>query len=630
MTLPEWKDRRVERENTYKVLNNKDGTITLMPVPGEIYEPGTPLNALNLNKINSQLSDNTHKSNINADNINSIQTQVNSIASGSPKGVYPTVSDLRSAFPNGNSNIYVVSEDGNWYYWDNDWTNGGVYQSTAIGNKTVNENNLTFTVDGLNKFNKITSIIGHYVDWVTGELIENSGYIASDFISVGDNQTYFINYKIRSVVFYDENKDFISSLQNIKEYNSFNTPLNSGYMRVTIYVDDNNINDFQIQLNNPSFKKRYENSVIKSSNIEKLSITEENTNFFVRSNKNLIDTNKFVNRRYLNPNNGETLNDMTYTYNISDFVLVEEEESYVFNVDVRSLVYFDKNRTFHSGISETIKSGTPIVIPSGVKFLRANLDETYELIQFEKGERITSFEPFYILKPSVYNTLSSKWKNKTFISLGDSITWQDGKPYEQGSSIGKISRGYQTIMKEKLGFSDYLNVGVSGRPMANGTPNGEGTNATGKKQVYKDFDLVTIASGTNDFKLNVPLGNIGKIGDVNFDTNTFYGAYRDLIEHILEEKPTIRIVLFTPLQRDNGNYNSWNTVNGAGHSLDDYTNAIKEIAKMYSLPVCDVNANSGFNKFNLSTYTLDGLHPNDLGYERMGGYVSNFICNIGL
>lgn len=57
MTLPEWKDRRVERENTYKVLNNKDGTITLMPVTGEIYEPGTPLNALNLNKINSQLSD---------------------------------------------------------------------------------------------------------------------------------------------------------------------------------------------------------------------------------------------------------------------------------------------------------------------------------------------------------------------------------------------------------------------------------------------------------------------------------------------------------------------------------------------------------------------------------------------
>ena len=57
MTLPEWKDRKIERENTFNVLNNKDGTITLIPVTGEIYEAGTPLNALNLNKINAQLED---------------------------------------------------------------------------------------------------------------------------------------------------------------------------------------------------------------------------------------------------------------------------------------------------------------------------------------------------------------------------------------------------------------------------------------------------------------------------------------------------------------------------------------------------------------------------------------------
>lgn len=55
MALPTWKDRRIERENTYNVLNNKDGTITLIPVTGEIYEAGTPLNALNLNKINELL-----------------------------------------------------------------------------------------------------------------------------------------------------------------------------------------------------------------------------------------------------------------------------------------------------------------------------------------------------------------------------------------------------------------------------------------------------------------------------------------------------------------------------------------------------------------------------------------------
>lgn len=55
MELPKWKDRRVERENTFTLLHNNDGTVTLIPVTGEVYEEGTPLNAVNLNKLNSSL-----------------------------------------------------------------------------------------------------------------------------------------------------------------------------------------------------------------------------------------------------------------------------------------------------------------------------------------------------------------------------------------------------------------------------------------------------------------------------------------------------------------------------------------------------------------------------------------------
>ena len=89
----------------------------------------------------------------------------------------------------------------------------------------------------------------------------------------------------------------------------------------------------------------------------------------------------------------------------------------------------------------------------------------------------------------------------------------------------------------------------------------------------------------------------------------------------------MRIVLFTPLQRDNGGYNV-NTVNTAGHKLIDYVNAVKTIGEMYGIPVCDMYANSGFTHLTLSTFTMDGLHPNDVGYERMGKYASNFIKNL--
>ena len=55
------------------------------------------------------------------------------LASGSPKGVYSTFSALQAAFPTGTTGIYVVTDDGKWYYWDGTaWTAGGVYQGTSF------------------------------------------------------------------------------------------------------------------------------------------------------------------------------------------------------------------------------------------------------------------------------------------------------------------------------------------------------------------------------------------------------------------------------------------------------------------------------------------------------------------
>lgn len=50
-----WKDRVVENALTYNLQNNTDGTITLVPAPGTVVEEGTPVNAENMNKIESKL-----------------------------------------------------------------------------------------------------------------------------------------------------------------------------------------------------------------------------------------------------------------------------------------------------------------------------------------------------------------------------------------------------------------------------------------------------------------------------------------------------------------------------------------------------------------------------------------------
>ena len=63
-----WKDRVVEKPNTYRSVENPDGTITLYPITGQVIEKGTPVSAANLNKIengivelNEQLEHNANK-----------------------------------------------------------------------------------------------------------------------------------------------------------------------------------------------------------------------------------------------------------------------------------------------------------------------------------------------------------------------------------------------------------------------------------------------------------------------------------------------------------------------------------------------------------------------------------------
>jgi hypothetical protein len=67
-----------------------------------------------------------------------VDNKTSSLASGSPKGVYATVSALTTAYPGGNTNIYVVNADKKWYYWNGTaWTAGGDFLGSDTSN-TVN------------------------------------------------------------------------------------------------------------------------------------------------------------------------------------------------------------------------------------------------------------------------------------------------------------------------------------------------------------------------------------------------------------------------------------------------------------------------------------------------------------
>lgn len=71
-----------------------------------------------------------------------MKTQIENLKNGSPRGVFATLQNLKddtnANTVDGKKNIYVVSEDGGWYYWNNtDWIKGGTYQGTQIADNSI-------------------------------------------------------------------------------------------------------------------------------------------------------------------------------------------------------------------------------------------------------------------------------------------------------------------------------------------------------------------------------------------------------------------------------------------------------------------------------------------------------------
>ena len=206
---------------------------------------------------------------------------------------------------------------------------------------------------------------------------------------------------------------------------------------------------------------------------------------------------------------------------------------------------------------------------------------------------------------------------KKIIAYGDSIT-----------SNGQ----YLRYAERKIGVT-IKNAGISSTtmtPSSNPATNGDLlTSFNGTCPDLSKYDIVTIAHGTNDLSSSVPIGEIGSITDKLLDTNTFYGAYRKVIETIINNYPHIRIVLCTPIHKYTIHEANEAVANGAGHKLKDYVDAIHNLANMYSLIVCDMYKDCGINYLNYTTYMPDGVHPNDYGGELMGKCYINSLLKLG-
>jgi len=202
------------------------------------------------------------------------------------------------------------------------------------------------------------------------------------------------------------------------------------------------------------------------------------------------------------------------------------------------------------------------------------------------------------------------------MTIGDSITANDGRKFKEGIYKGEEIIGYQTVfMNKNSNISiDLVNQGYAGYALAGR-----------KKSIYqkikydsfKNVDLITIFVGTNDFKLNKPIIS-------NDSLESFKYCYSSLVSKIQKQNKSAKIYLITPLRRNNDGYTS-NSVNKAGLKLIDYVNATKEVGSEKGINVIDLYNESIINDNNIFEYTIDGLHPNNKGYDIIGNYMHDKI-----
>ena len=317
--------------------------------------------------------------------LNDTNEKISQILSGSPKGVYSSISDMTTAYPNGISGVLINSTDGNWYYWNGStWAPGGKYQGIGLSNGSVENKNLGLNVPkfsfGKNLFNKETVTDGYFIA-PNGSLRANTNYWASDFIEVTPNTNY-AQSNDTIVSFFDSNKTVIEQHLIGTGYQNFKTPTNAFYVRISgskPSPNNTSIDSYQLEAGTEStsyesfIAKINEKNLYDSVNnlaIQDESIDETKTDFITNS-ENLYNSHKITEGVYLNGILGLVQNS---NYNTTDYIKVTPGTSYIFTNNRYTAFYdrFKKPLSYVENVSNNL-----ITVPSNAIYMRASFSVSW-------------------------------------------------------------------------------------------------------------------------------------------------------------------------------------------------------------------------------------------------------------
>lgn len=244
---------------------------------------------------------------------------------------------------------------------------------------------------------------------------------------------------------------------------------------------------------------------------------------------------------------------------------------------------------------------------------------------------ITTIALFVCIFATAQPLIESQWEGKRVAFLGDSIT--------DKRQIGSQSNIYWNQLADILGIEPYV-YGIAGHRMNQIIGQAKKLEAEHGQAV----DAIIVFIGTNDFNGSIPVGEWYSYDvrqtrfneqaverrhrEMIFDDATFKGRANNTLRWLKTHYPNKQIIFMTPIHRavyDRGTryQPTENYANGCGSFIDEYVQAVKELANVWAVPVIDLNSICGLyplldeHSHLMRSATQDRLHPNTPGHLRM-------------
>lgn len=469
---------------------------------------------------------------------------------------------------------------------------------------------------------------------LNGSIEPFTGYCVTDYIRVFKNITYCLSQSLNSPGgLYDMEKTYVGKPYTgiFGNYATFTSPID-GYVRLnflTAKYKSNIPNDYYFGVG--AEIKAIKPIELLTDRIKVNLINKETmmANKIIDSSGDLIDFNN---------------------YYVTDYIRIYKGVTYSIGVELSTpggLYDLDKNyvsQMYTGGRSGSFHSYTAPI--DG--YVRVNFgSNTYNnSLYFGIGSDLGSVGPGKISIPDlqeIENT-GNIWQGKKLCCIGDSITDDDAWVTKLGNLLGTV-----TFNRGLSGSTlTYVGNGTGIVERADAVATDVATHSAGFPTAA---DLVIVFCGMNDFGKNMEFGEIN--GSVNKEN--FCGALHYLFRNLQNRYPNAKIYsvityrVYSPelfpdfreiVYEDDDETKAFSyRTNSKGKTFDDYRNAIRLISSMYGIEIIDL-LNVGFSFWNThdrNLYSLeqtrsgitahDGLHPSELGGDRMATYFYKCITS---